>query len=677
MNRSPRWFSFIGIFALLVSVLGANPAIAQTQDVGPRPRPGGVTLGDRMCPVAGPTGETEGETYYCGLLYVPENYAKPDDGTIQITYAVLKSKSLSPLPDPVVYLEGGPGGSAIAGLSSYADIFAEMRQSRDIILFDQRGTKYSTRLDCDPFLLLLNHLINTDPETADLFQEIVNETPDTLMGTTVSQIYMGACAEGLTDAGYDLTQYNSANSVKDLFELTNALGYDEVNLYGISYGTRLAMTAMRDHPDQIRSVVLDSTYPLQINNLEHMSDLLDEVLVKLVATCKADRECNRNFPNFEKELKEIIARAASSDDPDTLSSLETLLSYVNQNPAVGNYLPLMIHELALGKTDVLDALVAGQVPTEPAPEDRPGQQDDMLLEAQALQESAEELFQQAALEAQASRPGAKWMNDVADAMQPLDKDDTNLAAIALLLAVLQTPIPDASWLESFVTTYLPETSHDDLIGELQDLSPEELQYVYDLVADTSDQLSDGGGMTDGMYFSVECNEEVGFNDLDVAAEIADNLAFPEFGPGGLATAEQIAAVCSVWPSGKAKAIEDQVVESNIPTLVLSGDYDVQTPPSWNALAMEGLTNAQLVEFPQSGHGVITFSTCAANIASSFVAEPRTDLATGCTASLAPDFVTEDEFNAIMASEDGESATPEATPTNDTNDDGGGDTGERG
>jgi len=92
--------------------------------------------------------------------------------------------------------------------------------------------------------------------------------------------------------------------------------------------------------------------------------------------------------------------------------------------------------------------------------------------------------------------------------------------------------------------------------------------------------------------------------------------------------------------------------------------------------MEGLSNAQLVEFPQSGHGVIAFSTCASDIASSFVAAPRTDLATGCTASLEPDFVTEDEFDAIMASEDGESSTPEATPSNDDND-GGGDTGERG
>jgi pimeloyl-ACP methyl ester carboxylesterase len=662
MKRHPRWFSLFGVLALLIGMTAGSPAFAQDQDAGPRPRPEGSSeLGDRLCPVAGPTGEVEGDTYYCGLLYVPENYDKPEDGMIQITYAVLKSKSLSPLPDPIVYLEGGPGGSAIADLDMYATIFAELRQTRDIILFDQRGTKYSTRLDCDPFLLMLNYLIDTDPEVAANFQDIVEATDETLMSGTVAQLYMGPCEEGLTDAGYDLTQYNSVNSVKDLFTLTEALGYDEVNLYGISYGTRLALTAMREHPDGIRSVVLDSTYPPQIDNLENMSNLLDEVLSGLVKTCQADTECNTNFPDFETELKAVIKNAAK--DPDLLDAVQTVLSYINQNPAVGNYIPLMIHELANGDTTTLQAIVDGDVPAEPAPEDVPGQQDDMLLEAQQLQESAEQLFQQAALEAQANRPGAQWMDDVATAMKPLSEDDTTLAAIAMLLTVLQSPVPDVDWLKAFVTEYLPEKSQDKLIDELDDLSAEELQYVYDLITDTSDQLTDSGGTTDGMYFSVECNEEVHFNDLDVAAQIADDLEFPEFGASGLAAANQIAAVCSVWPSGTSDEIETEPVESDIPTLVLSGDYDVQTPSSWNALAMEGLSNAELIEFPQSGHGVIAFSACASNVATSFVSEPRTDLNADCTENLEPNFVTQEEFDATVDTADDDTASP-ATPEDD-------------
>jgi pimeloyl-ACP methyl ester carboxylesterase len=163
-----------------------------------------------------------------------------------------------------------------------------------------------------------------------------------------------------------------------------------------------------------------------------------------------------------------------------------------------------------------------------------------------------------------------------------------------------------------------------------------------------------GGLTDGMYFSVECNEEVPFNDLAVGEEIAANLQFPELGARGLATAEQIAAICSIWPSGKGKAIENRPVKSDIPTLVLAGDYDTQTPLSWGKMALDGLTNAQLVEFPASGHGVIVFSDCAKDVASSFISQPDGELATGCTADLAPDFVLPNDTDRQAAP-----ATPEA------------------
>ena len=308
VTRHIRLWSFLGLFALFIGIASSNPAVAQQAHADPDSQTAARgSISNRLCPVAGPVGEVEGETYYCGLLYVPENYDEPDGRQIQITYAVLKSASLSPLPDPIVYLEGGPGGSAIDRLSFWGKTFADQRQSRDVIIFDQRGTKYSTRLDCDPFLLMLNYLIDTDPETQQIFSDISQSTDGTALSGLMAQIYMQGCAEGLTEAGYDLTQYNSRNSVKDLFELTDLLGYDQVNLYGISYGTRLALTAMRDHPDQIRSVVLDSTYPLQMNSLENSSNLIDEVLVKIVATCENDAKCNAAYPDFGEQLAGLIS----------------------------------------------------------------------------------------------------------------------------------------------------------------------------------------------------------------------------------------------------------------------------------------------------------------------------------------------------------------------------------
>jgi pimeloyl-ACP methyl ester carboxylesterase len=653
VTRHIRLWSFLGLFALFIGIACGNPAIAQQAHADPDSQTAARgSISNRLCPVAGPVGEVEGKTYYCGLLYVPENYDEPDGRQIQITYAVLKSASLSPLPDPIIYLEGGPGGSAIDRLSFWAKTFADQRQSRDVIIFDQRGTKYSTRLDCDPFLLMLNYLIDTDPETQQLFSEISQSADGTALSGLMAQIYMQGCAEGLTEAGYDLTQYNSRNSVKDLFELTDLLGYDQVNLYGISYGTRLALTAMRDHPDQIRSVVLDSTYPPQINNLENMSNLIDEVLAKLVATCENDAKCNAAYPHFGEQLAGLIERSAR--DPELLNDVTTLLSFINNVPAIAEYFPLMVDELDHGVTTTLMALVNGELPKEEQPEDLPGDQDDLLLEAQQLQQSAEELFKSAAEAALADRPGAHWIQNVYTAMAPLSRDDTNLAAIALLTVFLQSPTPSSDMLSGFVRGFLPEDSQADLIAELDELSPIELQYVYDLIAGISDNVSGGSGLTDGMYYSVECNEEVPFNDLSVGEEIAANLHFPELGARGLETAEQIAAICSIWPSGKGKAIETQPVESDIPTLILAGDYDTQTPISWGEMAREGLTNAQFVEFPASGHGVIVFSDCAKDVASSFISQPDGELATGCTADLAPDFVLPGDTDRQASP-----ATPEA------------------
>jgi pimeloyl-ACP methyl ester carboxylesterase len=665
MKRQTRFFSYIGLFALFLGLLGALPAFSQPGAANAQASDEEVTgkLEDRLCPVIGPPGETEGKDYYCGLMYVPENYDEPDGKQIQISYAVLKSKSLSPLPDPVVYLSGGPGGSAITGLSWYAEIFADMRLTRDVIVYDQRGTKYSSRLNCDPFLYLLNYLINNDEEVAADFDEIQSLTEDEAMPGVIAEIYMSACAEGLVDAGYDLTQYNSRVSVMDLFALTNSLGYDEVNLYGISYGTRLALAAMQHHPQQIRSVVLDSVYPPNVNGVEWFPRQLDEVLVNLVEACENDDECNEAFPDFHDQLARVISAAA--DDPKQLAGWESLLSFMNWQPELAEYIPLMIDELLKGNDDILQAIIDGDLPAEEPQEDVPGQQDDLLIEAQQLQETAEQLFVQAALEAQENRPGAVWMRNVSEAMDDLSSEENELAAIALMIVLMMSPEPDVALLEEFVNSYLPRASRKDLVDELGDLDAVELQYVYDLIGDLSDSLpGSGGASTDGMYYSVECNEEAPFNDLDIAEEAIEDLEFPEFGVSGLALSEQIMAICSIWPSGEADPIETEPVVSDIPTLILSGDWDIQTPPSWGGVVLDGLSNGTWINAPMSGHGIIRYSQCATNIATTFVAGPTVTLNTDCIADLAPNFVTLDE---LPQSQD-QTADDEDTGNEDTGDD---------
>ncbi len=188
----------------------------------------------------------------CGFLVVPENHSKPAGRTIRLHVAIFSTASDDPAPDPIVYLSGGPGQSPLKMAQFAFEAFAPFLANRDLILLDQRGVGYSEpALDCHELLELAYETAPEDlpvDELAKLTTAAASECRDRLLRQAVS-----------------LSAYRSAQSAADLNDLRLALGYEEWNLYGISYGTKLALTTMRDFPTGIRSVVLDSTYPLQVN----------------------------------------------------------------------------------------------------------------------------------------------------------------------------------------------------------------------------------------------------------------------------------------------------------------------------------------------------------------------------------------------------------------------------
>jgi len=189
-----------------------------------------------------PDGFVEGEDIECGYLLVPENRAKPGNTpTIELAFAIVYAPTEDVQPDPIIYLAGGPGGNAVADVESWLEI--PYLGDRDLILLDQRGTGYSLpSLNC--------------PEV-EAGEEEVEAGEDN--GTE-------ACRDRLIDEGVDLQAYNSAENAADVADLRVALEYDEWNLYGISYGTRLALTVMRDHPEGVRSVIIDSVYPPEVSS---------------------------------------------------------------------------------------------------------------------------------------------------------------------------------------------------------------------------------------------------------------------------------------------------------------------------------------------------------------------------------------------------------------------------
>lgn len=249
-----------------------------------------------------------GVSVECGWLTVPENRATLDNGReVRLHVAIFRSTRPDPPSDPIVYLEGGPGVDALERLPLVFDIwFRPFLANRDFIMFDQRGTGYSTpSLAC--------------PELTKLSFDVL---PMDIRAAESSRLWQKAalmCRERLVAEGIDLAQYNTLTNAADLEDLRLALGYEQWNLIGSSYGTRLALTAMREYPQGIRSVVLDSTRPPQINESQTPADA-ERAFQTLFRGCAADPECNAAYPDLERVFYDLVAKL--NTQPVTLPGVD-------------------------------------------------------------------------------------------------------------------------------------------------------------------------------------------------------------------------------------------------------------------------------------------------------------------------------------------------------------------
>ena len=222
----------------------------------------------------------------CGFVAVPENRAIPDGRRLKLAVAILKSLSPSPRPDPVVIVAGGPGEPFVGRAPNLIanGSMDVLRADRDIILYDQRGVAFSEPKFC--------------PELADDWTPGGFTTP---ADRRAHQRDMAArCGESMRRAGYDLSQYNTVVSAHDLQDLRRALGLKSWNLHGRSYGSRLALIAMRVSPEGIRSVVLDGPLPPNRSKWFNMPGDFTDVLKRLSAECAAQPDCKAAFPDVEQ-----------------------------------------------------------------------------------------------------------------------------------------------------------------------------------------------------------------------------------------------------------------------------------------------------------------------------------------------------------------------------------------
>lgn len=604
------------------------------------------------CPVALPA-ETEGKTVTCGVLTVPENYEQPNGRQVEITYARFYSTSQSPLPDPIFFLEGGPGGSSVSRLDFYSRvIFVPHRQTRDVVFFDQRGTQFSSSLGCAPTAFALDKLGNK-------FDQYVKKIADNNPLTNDRTIAQHAlCAQVLQKHGFDLSQFNTPNSARDTVNLATALGYKQINLYGISYGTYLAMAIARNYPTVVRSVVLDSTATPHVNKYTEAGKRNVTPVVNLLEDCAADPACNQAYPNLQARLNALLEKLAKqpiplpkttsatppgAPPPETSITLESFANNVPQwlgQRIFGGYLPLMIAELERGETTTYVQALSGKLfESDPKPEGLPVVEQYRKL-ATNFEIKAQELLQANAAAAQANRPSAQWVKQVKTSLKTLPEPQQNLAIANFYGAGYDADrARDRKTLLDLIAEIFPTKTAQPLQAKLQIMNEAEIRHIYELLTDSINQVSpvDEGGIMIGMTFSFDCREHVSWSSVAEAEAMNRSLPLPLLAQASFGENLEFITTCKHWPVKPADPIERQVVKINVPTLVLQGRYDASTTTDRGKRALEWLSKGTYVEFYSQGHVVLP-NPCGRDIGIAFINRPEIPPNPSCTAALKPKFV---------------------------------------
>jgi pimeloyl-ACP methyl ester carboxylesterase len=270
------------LFCAFSAVICISVCFAQTNKTVPR-----FEKADCAIPIP------QGEKPECGFLIVKERRAAKNDKTIRLPIIVLKSENPNPKPDPILRTFGGPGASSMNLVRSRKS--SPWLKDRDLIIYEQRGTKYAQpALEC--------------PEVNEANINNAKKQLDAKTAKTDEIKAAKICYDRLMAHGIDLSAYNSAESAADIEDLRRVLKLEKINLWGLSYSSRLMLNMMRDFPNGIRSVVLESTLPIEVNYDEVGVDLIIDALNRVFKNCQADAECTKAYPNLEKEFYETVEK---------------------------------------------------------------------------------------------------------------------------------------------------------------------------------------------------------------------------------------------------------------------------------------------------------------------------------------------------------------------------------
>ncbi len=474
------------------------------------------------CPFQVPSEFIEGETLQCGFVVIPEDHDDPAGPTIKLAVAIFRAQGENNQPDPMIFLSGGPGEKTVASAAALAIHLAAFNANRDLVFFDQRGVGNSQpALEC--------------PEFVDALFETLDEADLSVAQQTVFKSVM-RCKERLIDEGHNLAAYTTAQNAADVEGIRMALGYEQINLFGGSYGSLLAQAVMRDFPEYIRSVVIDSTVPMEKSLLIDIPTTAVNATLHLMDSCAADEACNSAFPDLENVLYDLVEELNAEPVPVTLV-----------NPLDGqSHAALMSGDMIFGN---------------------------------------------------------------------------------LVYFLYQTPI---------IPT-LPQAIYNVANGD------------YDLMIQLSSRkLAAYDALSRGMSFSVLCTDDLiertPQDYLEIRAAMPPALAgntdpedLIEYGYFG---------ICENWPVEKADPAVRQPVVSDIPTLILGGEFDPVTPPEYGRMVAEHLNNSYFFDFPSVGHSVAVANECARGITFTFLTDPHTQPDASCREDLKLQFALPLDFADI-------------------------------
>lgn len=440
------------------------------------PTPTGLAITLQDCQLSSP-GVAVRIPARCGQFQVAEDPADPDGAQISLNLAVIPAVSRNPAPDPLFFITGGPGQAATESYPQLSGAFERIRQKRDIVLVDQRGTGKSNPLTC-----------------SDVASEETGGEDDPEETTRQLQKCLAAL-------NADPTLYTTSKATDDLDQVRSALGYEQINLYGVSYGTRVAQAYLQRFPERTRAIVLDGVVPQEQALGQFVARDAQRSLNLIFERCEADAACHQAFPNIRSEFSDLLAELRES--PVSVS---------------------LAHPISGERTD-------------------------------------------------------------------LTFSDTNMAIAVRLLSYAPETVA--------LLPLIIHTAHAQ-----DDFSLLASQYLI-----VTTQLVES--ISIGMNFSVLCSEDVPFIDPDDAEQANAGTYL-----GDLQTTELFKA-CEVWPRGEIPADFKQPVKSDVPVLLLSGEFDPVTPPGNGDLVAQHLSNSLHLVAPGQGHNVV-FRGCLPGIVTAFV-----------------------------------------------------------